>query len=60
MRIFTKRGFTEVKLTDKELSTILTCIAIAKNNWHLRDKEVSITSGDVMEVFVKLLSIKEE
>lgn len=54
MRVFSKRGFIELKLTDLELSTLLTCLALAKANWHRRDKEVTITEQNVNDLSVEL------
>lgn len=54
MRVFSKRGFIELKLTDLELSTLLTCLALAKANWHRRDKEVTITEQNVDDLSVEL------
>lgn len=54
MRVFSRRGFVEFKLTDLELSTMLTCLAIAKANWHRKDKEVTITEENVNDLSVKL------
>lgn len=54
MRVFSRRGFVKFKLTDLELSTLLTCLALAKANWHRRDKEVTITEQNVNDLSVEL------
>jgi hypothetical protein len=50
MRIMTPTGKTTVTLTDAEVGAILTAIAIAYKNWHLRDPEVSVKQEELMAV----------
>ena len=51
MRVVTRKGKTELTLTDKQMSALMSALAAAAVNWEeLKDPEVTTTKDDLIKL----------
>lgn len=56
MIIKSKKGYAKVKLDDKQMSAIMSALAVANNYWdELKDPEVTTTKDDLLHAGLHLV-----
>lgn len=51
MKVITSKGKTKFTLTDKQMSVLMSALAVATVNWEeLKDPEVTTTKKDLLEL----------
>lgn len=57
MIVVSKKGYTKIKLTDKQMSVIMSALAAATMHWDdIKDPEVTTTRDDLINVGYELLT----
>ena len=56
MKIISKKGHAKVKLNDKQMSAIMSALAVATVHWdELKDPEVTATQDDLLHAGLHLI-----
>lgn len=56
MKIISKKGYAKVKLNDKQMSAIMSALAVATIHWdELKDPEVTATRDDLLRAGLHLV-----
>lgn len=56
MKVITTKGKTKLTLTDKQMSALMSALAVATVDWEeLKDPEVTTTEEDLLELAIYIL-----